>query len=142
KDRFVRNPFILAFGIERAKAAAVGENGPGALRRFAARFPAKDDLARNPRICLNMSDLKPNGNDVFDRPGVDVHRSDAGRPGTHVARAEVFLDLGVRGKMLGGGFAANAEIDPFLAAIESHVAAGSELERRSAANALICVGRL
>src|SRR4051812_32361971 len=141
-DGFVGYPFVFRLGVERSETAAVGQNGPRSLRRLSSRLPAKDDLARHPRIGLNVTDLKGNRDDVFDGTGMDVHRRDAGWTGTHVTRTEILFGLGARRKVAGGGFAADPKIDGVFVAVESHVSAGTELGRRRAANALICVGRL
>src|SRR5258706_4863563 len=65
-DRLVRYPFVLGFGIQRPQPAAVGKYRPGSLRSLAAGFPTKNDLAGYPRICLYVSDLKWDRNDVLD----------------------------------------------------------------------------
>ena len=68
-DGFVRNPIIRRFGKKRAQAGAIGEDGPSALRGFAAGFPTEDDLAGDVGIGLHVADLKGHGDDEFNGAG-------------------------------------------------------------------------
>src|SRR5690606_30803946 len=75
--RFVGHPFVVRFRIQGTQSTAVSHHRPGALRGFAAGFPAEYDFARYPGVGLHMPHLEWYGDDMFDLPAFEIHFREA-----------------------------------------------------------------
>ncbi len=132
---FVSDPFIRRFRLERPQPRTVGLDDPGALRRFAAGFPAKDDLAGHPRVRLHVPDPEADIDDELDLSSLKVHSAETAGALTKT-RTEPRQKRLARDSWAVSG-SVNLKYMEVVVSIETHVAI--HLKRRWDRSANACV---